>query len=106
MTRRSLRPVTSTDQMEDPRPPLSDLVNISTWPLGAQVGFPRLPRAVGNDTLVRAVRRHHANTKGARRLLSESKISRSPRGDQTGVPFLPLPKLAAMLVRTVDVHRW
>src|SRR5450432_2048897 len=37
-TRRSLRPVTSTDQMDEPRPPEASRPNINTRPLGAQVG--------------------------------------------------------------------
>src|SRR5450432_2166887 len=37
-TRRSLRPVTSTDHICEPRPPSRDRVNIKTRPLGAQVG--------------------------------------------------------------------
>src|ERR1700712_5256052 len=79
-TRRSLRPVTSTDQIVEPRPPDASRPNIRTRPLGAQGGPSSLPpdeislspEPSGRITPM-------VKVPPTRRV----KASRSPRGDQT-----------------------
>src|SRR5450432_2010956 len=81
-TRRSLRPVTSTDHICDPRPPSRDRVNINTRPLGAQVG----PSSSQPDESSRSPEPSLRITPISKRPWScFVKAIRSPRGDQTGV---------------------
>ena len=84
VTRRSLRPVTSTDQICEPRPPCASAANISTRPLGAQVG-PSSSPAVGDQPLARAVGVHHADRESAALLLGEGDQVAARRPDRGAV---------------------
>src|SRR5205085_3895940 len=83
-TRLSFRPVTSTDQIADPRPPRSERVNISTRPFGAQVG----PSSSHPSLMIRSPEPSVCITPIRKAPFAcFVKAIRSPRGLQTGVPF-------------------
>src|SRR4051812_40554642 len=90
ITRRSFRPVTSTDQIWEPWPPSRVRVNIRTRPLGAQVG----PSSSQPEEISRSPPPSGRITPISKRPPScLVKAIRSPRGDHTGVPLRPAPKL-------------
>src|SRR5215467_12820927 len=94
-TRRSLRPVMSIDQICDPPPtppaPEGNVrVNMMTRPFGAQVG----PSSSQPCVRMRSLDPSGRITPTPNSLsVILVKAMRSPRGLQTGVPFLPAPKL-------------